>query len=359
MSSMKIIRAARLIRENLGTCSFAAFAAGILIGWARPIPMIKLLLPIACALMLFPAYLEISRQRLRDVFSRPLPFSLALLFNVLVSPALMFGITEFFAAGPLAGPMPELTLGLLVFGMIPAGGMGPAYTGMLGGNVNLSITVSTASLIMSMGLVPLWSRLLLGKILYVPAGLIIQYLFLIIFLPATIALIVRVYLVKKSGEPAFAALKGVLQNISVFGLILMLLIISILNASFIIGSAGHILRMFLPAASFSLFLLAAAGAAGRAFRLPYQDRIALTIGSTTKNTAIAMALAMTAFSGKGAVSIAIAGPLVQLPVMICYINMAARFSGGAARARGCARNGGQGSPHCAKRVAAHADSYKT
>ncbi len=317
MSFVKIIRAAQLIRQNLGTCSFAAFAAGILMGWAHPLPKIKLLLPIACVLMLFPAYLEISRQRLRDVFSRPLSFSLALLYNVLVSPALMFGITEFYAAGPVS----ELTVGLLLFGMIPAGGMGPAYTGMLDGNVNLSLTISSASLLMSLGLVPFWSWLLLGKILYVPVGLIIQYLFLIIFLPAVIALITRAYLVNKFGRPAFDTLKGILQNISVFGLILMLLIISVLNASFIVRSAGHILGVFLPAASFSLLLLVAASAMGLAFRLPYQDRIALTIGATTKNTAIAMALAMTAFSGKGAVSIAIAGPLVQLPVMICFIKI--------------------------------------
>jgi len=316
---MTVIRAAERIRQNLGACSFAAFAAGIFIGWAHPLPPIKLLLPIACLLMLFPAYLDMSGEKLRYVFSRPLPFFLALFFNVLVSPALMFGLTEMFSAAPDTGSLPELTLGLLIFGMIPAGGMGPAYTGMLAGNVNLSVTISAASLLLSMGLVPLWSWILLGKMMYVPVALIFKYLLLIIFLPAMLALLIRRVLVKKSGEQGFAEKKGALQNISVFGLVMMLLIISILNAAFIVESAGHIFNMLLPAASFSLLLLAAAGAAGLAFRLQYEDRVALTIGATTKNTAIAMALAMTAFSGQGAVAIAIAGPLVQLPLMLCYI----------------------------------------
>lgn len=327
---MTITQISNGIRQNLGTCSFAAFASGILIGWVQPLPAIKLLLPIACLLMLFPAYLDITRERLGYVYSRPLPLLLALLFNALLSPALMFGLTVLFAAGPLAGPAtgPDtgLTLGLLLFGMIPAGGMGPAYTGMLDGNVNLSITISAVSLLLSMGLVPLWSWVLIGKIVQVPVLLILKYLLLIVFLPAVIALLIRRGLMKKFGRPAFEEMKHFLQSISVIGLMMMLLIISVLNASFIVESAVHILDMVMPAVSFSLLLLVTATVMGLAFRLSYKDRVALTIGATTKNTAIAMALAMTAFSWQGAVSIAIAGPLVQLPVMLCYMKILQRAS---------------------------------
>ncbi len=162
------------------------------------------------------------------MYSRPLPLLLALLFNALLSPALMFGLTVLFAAGPLAGPAtgPDtgLTLGLLLFGMIPAGGMGPAYTGMLDGNVNLSITISAVSLLLSLGLVPLWSWVLIGKIVQVPVLLILKYLLLIVFLPAVIALLIRRGLMKKFGRPAFEEMK---QFLEYFGdrLMMMLLII--------------------------------------------------------------------------------------------------------------------------------------
>jgi arsenite transporter len=323
MGKMFIMEITMQIRRNLGICSFAAFAAGILIGNLHSLPSIRLLLPLACALMLFPAFLEINRKKLVDVAARPLPFLISLFFNILVSPLLMYGLTVLLTAKSITG----LTVGLLIFGMIPAGGMGPAYTGMLNGNVNLSVTISAVSLFLSMGSIPFWSLVLIGKVVPVRIFLIAKYLFLIIILPMLLAALVRHWVVGRRGEATFADMKGFLQNISVMGLLLMLFIIAATNAPFLSHSPHFILEMILPAISFSLLLLITATLAGLAFRLPYADRVALTIGATTKNTAIAMALAVTAFSGTEALSIAIAGPLVQLPVMLCYLNVLTRFPG--------------------------------
>jgi ACR3 family arsenite efflux pump ArsB len=38
-----------------------------------------------------------------------------------------------------------------------------------------------------------------------------------------------------------------------------------------------------------------------------------------------MALATAAFSGREALAIAVAGPLVQFPVMLCYLEILGRF----------------------------------
>lgn len=322
MGKMFIMEITKRIRQNLGLCSFAAFAAGILIGEIHSLPLIRLLLPLACVLMLFPAFLEINGKRLVDIAVRPLPFLISLFFNILVSPLLMYGLTFMLPGKSITG----LTVGLLIFGMIPAGGMGPAYTGMLEGNVNLSVTISAVSLFLSLASVPFWSWVLIGKVIPVPIILIAKYLFLIIIVPMILAALVRQWVIKRRGEATFAYLKSFLQNISVLGLLLMLFIIAATNAPFLSHRPHFILEMILPAISFSLLLLITATLAGLAFRLPYGDRVALTIGATTKNTAIAMALAMTAFSGTEALSIAIAGPLVQLPVMLCYLHILTRFS---------------------------------
>ncbi|MDD5171027.1 MAG: hypothetical protein PHN75_19580, partial [Syntrophales bacterium] len=117
-----------------------------------------------------------------------------------------------------------------------------------------------------------------------------------------------------------------MQSISVAGLLMMMFIIAVTNGRLISDNPALILDLIFPAVSFSLLLLIAATIAGMAFRLPYGDRVALTIGATTKNTAIAMGLATAAFSGQEALSIAVAGPLVQLPVMLCYMNVLARFA---------------------------------
>ncbi len=312
------------IRRRLGRYAFAVFTAGIVVGKLHPFPTLRLLIPFALLMMLFPAFLDMDRGRLSSIASSPLPFLTALSLNILLSPLLMYALTEIIRGNKITA----LTAGLLIFGMIPAGGMGPAYTAMLGGNVNLSLAISAVSLFLSLGTVPLWSLVLLDRIVTVPVLLITKYFFLIILLPMISALVVKGWVTRRFGEPTFLNVKGVLGDFSVLGMMMLLFIIPVVNGRLIKDSPSFILELILPAASFSLLLLVTATVAGRALRLPYRDRIALTIGATTKNTAIAMALATTAFSGREALSIAVAGPLVQLPVMLCYLNIQTRLSAG-------------------------------
>jgi arsenite transporter len=320
---MTVIKIAKRIRGNLGIFSFAAFTAGMLVGSIYPLPLMRLLIPFALLLMLFPAFLDIDKEKFGHVAARPLPLFLALLFNIFVSPVLMYGFTAWMPVPAITG----LTVGLLIFGMIPAGGMGPAYTGMLDGNVNLSVAISAASLFLSLGAVPFWSWLLIGKVVAVPVILISKYLFMIILLPMILAVVVRRWVTRRRGAASFNGIKGMLQNISVLGLLMMLFIIPVINGRLLTESPAFILELILPAMSFSLLLLITATIAGLALGLPYGDRIALTVGATTKNTAIAMALATAAFSGREALAIAVAGPLVQFPVMFCYLEVLGRFPG--------------------------------
>lgn len=319
---MIFVNIAKQIRRNIGLYSFAVFILGIFVSRMYSLPMLGFLIPFALLLMLFPAFLDVDRDQLSCVAARPLPFIMALIFNILISPMLMYGLTELMRGDSNTG----LTVGLLIFGMIPAGGMGPAYTGMLKGNINLSITISAVSLFLCLGAVPFWSWIVLDKVVTVPLILITEYIFIIILLPMISAIVFKYWVTYRFGVLAFNKTKRVLRDFSVFGLLMMMFIIPVMNGKLILDSSGLILDLIIPAMSFSLLLLIMATIAGLAFRFSFADRIALTIGATTKNTAIAMALATSVFTGQEALSIAVAGPLVQLPVMLCYLSILARFS---------------------------------
>jgi len=318
------VRTAQIIRGNLAMSSLAVFSAGLLVGCHHPLPVLRLLIPLALLLMLFPAFVDMDWERIGQVAARPLPLLLALLFNLLAAPVLMSGLLSWAAGTIPAG----LTVGLLIFGMIPAGGMGPAYTGMLGGNVNLSVAISALSLLLSLGSVPFWSWLLIGKVVAVPVFLIARYLFLIIVLPMILAITVRTWIIRQRGAGYFYRQKDLWRHVSVLGLVMILFIIPAGDVGFQAAGPALLVGLILPAAAFSVLLVITAVVAGKVFRLPYGDRIALTVGATTKNTAIAMALATTAFSGREALAVAVAGPLVQLPVMLCYLEIQGRLSGG-------------------------------
>ena len=59
----------------------------------------------------------------------------------------------------------------------------------------------------------------------------------------------------------------------------------------------------------------------RALKTAYEDSVAFTISTTAKNNAIAMALALSAFGPEVALTHAVAGPLVQLPIMLSYLKL--------------------------------------
>jgi len=316
-----IVRIVKHLRQKLWIYAFAVFGAGVGIGRVHPLPDLRFLIPLALLMMLFPAFLDVDKEKLRYVTARPLPFFAALVFNIALAPPLMYVLT-----GWLGDEATGLTVGLLIFGMIPAGGMGPAYTGMLRGNVNLAVAVSAVSLLLTLVTVPFWSRLLIGRVVAVPVALIAGYLVMIIVLPLLLAVLTRRFVTRRRGEAVFIRLKDALCNYSAIGLLVLLFIIPVINGKLLADSLAFLAEMLPPAAAFSMFLLVAANAIGMALQLPYGDRVALTVGATTKNTAIAMALATAVFSGREALAIAVAGPLVQLPVMLGYINILTRTS---------------------------------
>lgn len=108
-------------------------------------------IPLALFVMLYPMMLDVEIAKAASLIKRPGLLTMALFLNFILAPLLVFAISWAFL--PRTHPM--LTVGMVVFGLIPCGGMVPAYTGALGGNVTLSLVISTPSLFLCAGLAPL------------------------------------------------------------------------------------------------------------------------------------------------------------------------------------------------------------
>jgi ACR3 family arsenite transporter len=312
----------RSIRRHLGLYTLTAVAAGLATSRICHGVSLKYLIPFGLFMMLYPAFLDVEGRKVTDVVARPRALLAAMMINFILSPVLMYGLTSLFSNGMDSG----LLVGLLIFGMIPAGGMGPVYTKMVGGNVNLAVAISTVSLLLSLATIPLWSCLLIGRILTVPHMVICQYLLMIIVAPLIIAAFTRRWIVRNRGLTAFMEFKELFQGTSTIGLMLLVFIIFVLNGRCVIKDPSSIVNLLFPTASFSLLLLIGSTGIGQASRLPYEDSVALAISSTLKNTAISMALATSVFHGREALAVAVAGPLVQFPVMLFYMRILTRYS---------------------------------
>ncbi len=195
----------------------------------------------------------------------------------------------------------------------------PAFTGMLNGNISLSVAIAASSYILSIGIVPLWTKLLIGEMLPVPLLLITKHLFAIIVLPMTLADMTRRITTKRKGVYAFHNIKEQMKDFSSLGLIMLLFIIFVLNGKLVLNDPGLILMIVFPVCSFLMVLLIFSTIICKIVRSSRKDSIAFTISVCAKNNALSLALALSVFGTDVGLVNAIAGPMVQFPFMLSYL----------------------------------------
>jgi ACR3 family arsenite transporter len=314
---MLLTRLGTGIRNNLGSCSAVAILSGLVVGHIYPLPFLTSFISVALFLMLYPSMLQIEIGEIGAAFKRPGILVVALLINFGLAPILIFGLVHLFYINIEA----SLMIGVMLFGMVPCGGMVPAYTGMLGGNVSLSVSITATSLALSIGMVPLWARLLIGRIVPVPTSLVAEYLVLAIVVPMALASVTRGWMIARTGSAYFEKMKDYLQMLPGYGLMFLLFIIFSVTEHRVVSSPSLFLQIVGPTSCFLLILLIFSTCLNIWLGLRYQDAVALTVSSGAKNNAVAIAVAAASFGVETASVIAIVGPLVQLPIMLGYIKV--------------------------------------
>lgn len=111
--------------------------------------------------------------------------------------------------------------------------------------------------------------------------------------------------------------------LSAVGLFLIVFAISMLNGHRILDEPLLVLKIAAPVCAFLLTLFAFSYFLGKTLRSTREDAIAFSLSTIPKNNAVSPALAFSAFGSDTALVNAIAGPLVQLPILLLVINVLA------------------------------------
>jgi len=289
-------------------------AFGLATGIVIPAPPFMPLVPVALFFMLWPAMLDMELSGLRGLYRRPRTLLLSLSLNFLFAPLLIYALSRIL----LSDAPPEMVIGVLLFGLMPCGGMAPSYTGMLKGNVGLAVSIAAVSLLLSIGAVPLWTELLIGRIVPVPLSLAVRSMAITVLFPLFFAWLTRKIITVTRGADTFQRLKPSLKKISPYGLMLLAFAIFAMNGRQAMQDPLLMLRITLASSLFLTTLLVVSLYAGRKAGLHSADIAALAMSSATKNNAISLTLALLVFDRQVALAIAIAGPMVQIPVMLGF-----------------------------------------
>jgi arsenite transporter len=311
----------RDVKVSLPWCVLGAMLLGLSVGKVYKPHCIDAVICLALFLMLYPPMLEVDFAGVKSVFTKPWLVIAALFLNFLVSPLLIFGLLHLFVGSSGL----NLMLGIILYGTVPGGGMAPAFTGMLKGNVNLSVTISAIGSVLTLGMVPLWAEYLIGTQMAVPALLMFRDLCFIIVIPLMLAVLTRRIVSGRMGESVFLLFRERLKALSGLGLCLLIFTMSLLYGDRVLNDPLLVLRIAGPVSAFLVILFLFSSFLGKALHTCHEDAVALTLSTTAKNNAISLALAFSTFGPDAALVNAIAGPLVQMPMLLAFVALKRRM----------------------------------
>lgn len=321
--TMMLAKLGNSVKNRIGWYSFGCILLGLAVAYMWEATVLRLLIPLALFVMLYPMMLDLRVGDLRREIRNPRMLLTALLINFVLSPLLIFGLTRIF----ISDSSPMLLIGLILFGTVPGGAMVPAFTGMLRGNVSLSVTVTALSLLLSIAAVPFWAGLLVGRSIQVPPLLIAKYLAVIIALPMLLGFLTRRWITTNKGDQYFQHIKDELQSLSGIGLLFLVFAMFGSSGRLVLDDPELIPSIMLPGVCFVIMSLMLSVLLGKLMGASKRDAIALTMSTAVKNNAIAIALAASAFGPEAALVNTTTGPLVQLPIMLCFIRYNSLFTG--------------------------------
>ena len=227
------------MRNHMGISGFIAMTAGVIVGKIVELEALRYLIPVALFLMLYPSMLDVRPEGLAAVLTEPRLPVIALVMNFVISPVMIAGVSHLFRLHDT----PAVLTGITLFGTLPCGGMIAAFTVILGGNVSLTVLVTTLSYLLSLVMVPFWTELLIGQVVPVSPLLMLKYLFMIIVIPWVAADLTRRQVLKTKGETGFLAVRKKLLVLPSIGLVVLLFSVFVLNGRNLLAEPSLIVKI--------------------------------------------------------------------------------------------------------------------
>jgi len=140
-----------------------AIIFGLALGRARPVLGFGLarFIPLGLFLMIFPQMVKVDLGKVKEAFCGGKQLLISPLYNYLCSPFLVFLLAHIFLPDE-----PYLRIGLILTGVAPCIAMVNLWSGISGGNLSLSATLSAIDSILQMFLTPFYIALLVKAVPY-------------------------------------------------------------------------------------------------------------------------------------------------------------------------------------------------
>jgi len=316
------MRWTEVIRKYLPIWVAISISLALVIGYFYPeVKALELLIPFLLFVMLYPMMINLRVEDIVKAAKAPKIISLALFMNFLLAP-LLGALWAFIL---LRNTDPYLAAGFILKIVVPCSGMVAAWTGYARGKVETVLIVVALSLLLAIFFVPLWMWVFARIYVSIDPFMILRKLILIVILPLIAGIITRKLLIRRMGVERYWEIVPVFPAVSTIGMLTMVFIVIATQAGVIVPKFHYVLLVIIGIATLYPLNFTLAILLSKAFHLDFGDCIALGYSVTAKNHAITIGIAVTAFSGTLAILPASVAPMLQIPIMLLFLNFSPKI----------------------------------
>ena len=244
--------------------------------------LISVGLPVALAIIMFGLGLGLTVDDFRRVARTPRAVAVALVLQVLVLPAIAFGLVEAFDVDPL------LAVGVMLLAASPGGTTANLFSHLFRGDVALNITLTAINSVLAAVSIPLITNLAIREFdadgeLGLQVGKVLQVI-AIVLVPVAVGMVVR------HRSPGFAARSD--RPVRVFSVVVLVVV----SLGALLGErenlVDYVRQVGVVTALFCLASLSLGYVGARLFRLDERQAIASAMEVGIHNTTVALTIAL-------------------------------------------------------------------